>query len=138
MAAVSAGIEDRKTDTGRMKISSVELTVLDLVRYPHAAGGLDNIATIIADLGERIEARKLAALSSAFERSVTQRLGYLMERFGDADRAETLHKALPQGSALPWVELERSQSPDMDLSPELKERNERRHVIVRRIPERDE
>lgn len=138
MAAVSAGIEDRKTDTGRMKISSVELTVLDLVRYPHAAGGLDNIATIIADLGERIEAGMLAALSSAFERSVTQRLGYLMERFGDAHRAETLHKALPQGSALPWVELERSQSPDMDLSPELKERNQRWHVIVRRIPERDE
>src|SRR5580700_3533947 len=30
MAAVSAGIENRKTDTGRMRVSSVELTVLDL------------------------------------------------------------------------------------------------------------
>ncbi len=40
MAPVSAGIEDRKTDTGRMKVSSVELTVLDLLRYPRAAGAL--------------------------------------------------------------------------------------------------
>src|ERR1700730_6401330 len=30
MAAASKGIEDRKTDTGRMNISSVELTLLDL------------------------------------------------------------------------------------------------------------
>lgn len=40
MAPVSAGIEDRKTDTGRMKVSSVELAVLDLLRYPRAAGAL--------------------------------------------------------------------------------------------------
>jgi hypothetical protein len=38
--AVSAGIEDRKTNTGRMNVSSVELTALDLLRYPHAAGAL--------------------------------------------------------------------------------------------------
>src|SRR5271166_6811758 len=40
MAPVPAGIEDRKTDTGRMKVSSVELTVLDLLHYPRAAGAL--------------------------------------------------------------------------------------------------
>jgi hypothetical protein len=38
MAAVSEAIEDRKTDTGRMNVSSVELTLLDLMRYPHAGG----------------------------------------------------------------------------------------------------
>jgi hypothetical protein len=63
MAAASKGIEDRKTDTGRMNISSVELTLLDLVGYPHAAGGLDNIATIISDLADGIDAGKLATLS---------------------------------------------------------------------------
>src|SRR6202795_3305186 len=68
MAAVSEGIEDRKTDTGRMKVSSVELTLLDLVRYPHASGGLDNIATIIADLAACIDSEKLAKLSGKFER----------------------------------------------------------------------
>ena len=33
MEAAAAGIEDRKTDTGTMKISSAALTVLDLLRY---------------------------------------------------------------------------------------------------------
>jgi predicted transcriptional regulator of viral defense system len=138
MAAASKGIEDRKTDTGRMNISSVELTLLDLVRYPHAAGGLDNIATIISDLADRIDAGKLATLSEAYERSIRQRLGYLLDRFGQPPRAESLHAALPQGPALPWIELEPSQAVDPDLSPKRTERNERWHVIVRRLPERDE
>jgi predicted transcriptional regulator of viral defense system len=138
MGAISEGIEEQKTDTGRMKVSSVELTLLDLVRYPHAAGGLDNIATIISDLADRIDAGKLATLSAAYERSVSQRLGYLLDHFGQPERAEALHAALPKGSALPWIELERSQAGDPDFSPEPIERNERWRVIVRRSPERDE
>ena len=37
MEAVRAGVEDRKTDTGTMKISSAALTALDLLRYPQAS-----------------------------------------------------------------------------------------------------
>jgi predicted transcriptional regulator of viral defense system len=138
MAALGDGVEERKTDTGRMKISSVELTLLDLVRYPHAAGGLDAIATIISDLGDRIDAEKLATLSGKFERTLCQRLGYLLDRLGHAERAQALHAAVSHGSALAWIELERSQAADPDFSPEPTERNERWHVIVRRPPERDE
>jgi predicted transcriptional regulator of viral defense system len=138
IAAVSQGIEDHKTDTGRMKVSSVELTVMDLLRYPHAAGGLDAIATIISDLGDRIDPAKLAALSASYERSVSQRLGHLLDRFGHSERAEALHAALPHGSALAWVELEPSQAADPVFSPEPTERDERWRVIVRRPPERDE
>jgi len=138
MGAVTEGIEDHKTDTGRMKVSTVELTVLDLLRYPHAAGGLDTIATIIADLGDRIDPGKLAALSASYERSVSQRLGHLLDRFGHSERAEALHAALPHGSALAWVELEPSQAADPVFSPEPTERDERWHVIIRRPPERDE
>jgi predicted transcriptional regulator of viral defense system len=138
MPAVSGAIEDRKTDTGSVKISSIELTMLDLVRYPRAAGGLDNIATIISDLGEHIDPGKLANLSAAFERSVIQRLGYLLKSAGYADRVQALHDAMPKTPPLPWIELERSQAADPDLSPKPKERNERWHVIVRREPERDE
>jgi predicted transcriptional regulator of viral defense system len=135
--AVSKGIEDRKTDTGRMKISSVELTVLDLVRYPHAAGGLDNIATVISDLADQIDPPKLGNLSVAYERSVIQRLGYLLDHFGKPDRAEALRATVAKSSVLPWIELERSQaSPELSSAPQ--ERNERWHVVVRRAPERDE
>jgi predicted transcriptional regulator of viral defense system len=136
--AVGQGIEDHKTDTGRMKVSSVELTALDLLRYPHAAGGLDNIATILSDLGDRIDPGKLAALSVSHERSVSQRLGHLLDRYGHSERAAALRAALPQGPALPWVELEPSQAADPVFSPEPKERDERWRVIVRRPPERDE
>lgn len=136
---VSKGIEDHKTDTGRMKVSSVELTVLDLLRYPHAAGGLDNIATIISDLCDRIDPGKLAGLAASYERSVGQRLGYLLDCFGHSERAGALHAALPQGSALPWVELEPPQAAaDPVFSPAPITRDERWHVIVRRRPERDE
>jgi predicted transcriptional regulator of viral defense system len=138
MGAVSEGLEDRKTDTGRMKVSSLELTLLDLMRYPHAAGGLDNIATIISDLGDRIDAAKLATRAAAFERSVLQRLGYLLERFGPRERAQALHAALSHGSPLPWIELEPLRAADPKLSTEPEDRDARWHVIVRRPLERDE
>jgi predicted transcriptional regulator of viral defense system len=138
IAAVSKGIEDRKTDTGQMKVSSLELTVFDLVRYPHASGGLDNVATVISDLADHIDATKLADLSVAFERPVIQRLGYLLERFGDRERSEVLHATMAKRSALPWVELEHSQAAAAEFSLEPQERNERWHVIVRHAPERDE
>ena len=134
MAVVGEGIDDRQTDTGGMRISSVELTVLDLIRYSRAAGGLDNVATIIADLSDRIDPGKLAALSPAFERSISQRLGYLLERCGDSQHSKSLHKALSKNLPLPWVELEPKQAgPGLPM-----ERNERWHVIVRRSLEVDE
>lgn len=133
--AVEDGLEDHKTDTGRMKISGVELTALDLLRYPHAAGGLDHIATVLSDLGGRIDSVKLAALSGAFERSVVQRLGHLLGSLGHQDKAVHLHDALLRGPALPWVELEPVQAVDPDFAPEPTDRDERWHVIVRRPPE---
>jgi len=57
ISSVTSAIEDRKTDTGKMKLSSVELTFLDLLRYPQATGGLDNILTILAELGPKLESR---------------------------------------------------------------------------------
>jgi predicted transcriptional regulator of viral defense system len=135
MKAVAAGIEDCKTDTGRMNVSSVELTVLDLLRYPRAAGGIDQVATVLADLGGRIEPEKLGGLSVAFERSVIQRLGHLLERAGNGDRAGPMREALFAGRSPEWVELDRGET---DLEPEPIERDPRWRVVVRRAPEIDE
>jgi predicted transcriptional regulator of viral defense system len=138
LGPIAAGIVDRKTDTGHMKLSSPELTVLDLLRYPRAGGGLDNIATVIADLTERLNAEKLATLAAAYERSVSQRLGYLLDRFGQSERTQALHRMLTKRSTVAWAELEPSLAKDPDLAPAPQDRNERWHIIVRRLPEKDE
>ena len=137
MDAVANAIEQRKTDTGYMKVSSPELTALDLPRYPNASGGLDHVATVLCDLGGRIEPGKLAALSVAFERSVVQRLGYLLSRLGHGDRVKPLHQGLLERAPLPWVELEPAQAADVQRDSAPPERDETWRVIVRHPPEPD-
>ena len=137
MEGIADGIEQRNTDTGLMKISSVELTALDLLRYPRGTGGIDHIATVLVDLGRRIDPDRLAALSGAFERSVAQRLGHLLERLGYGAHTHALHDALTRGGGMFWVELDPLESADQDFSSAVVERNKRWRVKVRRPPEPD-
>ena len=90
MEAVVAGIEDRMTDTGTMKFSSAALTALDLLRYPQASGGMDNVATVLSDLGKMIDPGQIAALSASVERPVVQRLGYLLDHLGHENLTEPM------------------------------------------------
>ncbi|MXY42529.1 MAG: hypothetical protein F4Y50_00435, partial [Dehalococcoidia bacterium] len=76
LASIWSGVEEHKTATGYMKVSSPELTALDLLRYAPTVGGLDNVATILVELAGKIDAEKLAVLSKTFARSVVRRLGY--------------------------------------------------------------
>ncbi|MDR2215976.1 MAG: type IV toxin-antitoxin system AbiEi family antitoxin [Nevskiaceae bacterium] len=138
MAAVSSGIEDRKTQSGYMKLSSPELTALDLVRYRQSAAGLDNIATVLSELAERLQRKKLASLSNAFEKAVVQRIGHLLERLGHASIAEAMFTALSARGPRSWVELDPKQAGNPYLSPPPTERDELWRVIVRRPPEIDE
>jgi hypothetical protein len=120
-----------------MKLSSPELTALDLVRYPQSGAGLDNVATVLSELDERLRPKKLATLSGTFEKPVVQRLGHLLGRLGYPQIAETMFAALSSRSPLPWVELDPKQAGDPDLSPPPSERDARWRVIVRRPPEID-
>ncbi|AUZ83683.1 type IV toxin-antitoxin system AbiEi family antitoxin domain-containing protein [Methylophaga nitratireducenticrescens] len=138
MAAVQTGIEERKTDTGMMKVSSAALTAFDLLRYPQASGGLDNIATVLSDLGSAIDPKQLKALSLAMEKPVVQRLGYLLDRLGHGQVTESMHAAVQAKGAPRWTELDRKEASDPDFAPEPLERDERWRVIVRRMPEVDE
>ena len=137
MEGVAGGIEQRNTDTGLMKISGVELTALDLLRYPRGAGGIDHITTVLVDLGRRIDPDRLAAFSGAFERSVAQRLGHLLVWLGYGERTHALHSALTRGGEMFWVELDPLESADRDFSSAVVERDERWRVKVRRPPEPD-
>ncbi len=138
MEAVAAGIEDRKTDTGTMKISSAALTALDLLRYPQASAGIDNVATVLSDLGQKIDADQLAALSVTIERPVVQRLGHLLDRLGHVALTGPMLSALQKRGMASWTELDRQEARDPDFAPEPQERDARWRVVVRRAPEVDE
>ena len=138
MDEVAEGLEEHKTEAGFIKISGVELTMLDLVRYPHAAAGLDHIATVLRDLGPRFDPDKLANLSAAFERTIVQRLGYLLDQLGFSAQTGALHERLGRRRVLPWIELEPAHAKPDAVKHEPIERDARWHVIVNRIPEVDE
>ncbi|PWG61613.1 type IV toxin-antitoxin system AbiEi family antitoxin domain-containing protein [Spiribacter halobius] len=138
MEAVAAGIENRKTDTGTMKISSAALTALDLLRYPQASAGIDNVATVLSDLGQKIDADQLAALSVTVERPVVQRLGHLLDRLGHEALTGPMLSALQKRGMASWTELDRQEARDPDFAPEPQERDARWRVVVRRAPELDE
>jgi predicted transcriptional regulator of viral defense system len=74
--------EKKKTYTGYMKVSTAEATALDLVRYPHACGGLGNVATVLGELAEKMAPEPLAAAVQGAESAHVQRLGYLLELVG--------------------------------------------------------
>ena len=120
-----------------MQVSSIELTVLDLIRYPHASGGLDHIVTVLSDLSHQIKMRRLVRLAPHFERSVVQRLGFLLERFGDRQNVNVLRRVLKRYNRIPWAELDPARSSDPDFTPPPIERNEAWRVIVRRMPQPD-
>ena len=136
MALPIAGIEDRKTDTGTMKISSAALTALDLLRYPQASGGIDNVATVLAELAPAIEPNELASLSAQVERSVVQRLGYLLDWLGADRLARPMLHALRSKAPLRWTEFEReAHDPDFTLDPPLQDAKWR--IVAHRAPEPD-
>ena len=138
MEAVTHGIEDKKTDTGSMRVSSPELTALDLLRYPQAAGGLDNVFTVLKDLAPKIDPESLAQLSHTAERPVVQRLGYLLDGLDHGTRVAPMRAALEARGRPPWTELDRKEASDPDFAEDIRERDPRWRVIVRRHPEADE
>ncbi len=133
---VTRGIQLRKTPTGYMKISSPELTALDLVRYPNGTAGSDNLATVLKDLGPSLNAQKLAELSKSFERTVTQRLGYLLDYLGYENQTALLHKEI-SSSQFNWVELTPLRSSYADLLIPPVERDKKWRIIVRSHPDPD-
>ena len=138
LLGITVGLESRKTNTGKMQISSPALTALDLLRYSQASAGIDNVATVLSDLVDKIDAQELATLSRAFERPVVQRLGYLLDYLGFQETAKPMHEALIGRGTVSWTELDRKEIKDPDFAAEPIERNVHWQTIVRRLPEVDE
>ena len=84
---------ERNTPRGRVRVASPEATALELVGYAAQCGGLDNVASILADLGETLDASKLLQAVRDAPIAWAQRLGYLLDLTEHAKLAEAL--ALP-------------------------------------------
>lgn len=136
--SVSLGIVERQTRIGFYKISSPALTALDIVRYPLAAAGLDNIMTILTDLGNDIRPKQLAKLSRAFERPVIQCLGFFLDSLGFTRKAEKMYEELCKRGKIPWTELNQRESRTGRLVRPPLFRDRKWKLIVRRMPEPDE
>ncbi len=85
----------RNVPTGQVDVSTGEVTALDLVARPLAAGGLSNVATVLIQLADtdQIRDQRLMALERVYSASVVRRAGFLLETFADM-HLESLHEAV--------------------------------------------
>jgi len=123
--------------TGTMPVSSPEETAKDVMTYPRQCGGLNHQATVLSELTEAIDTKKLIALA---KRSGSffwiQRMGYILEHidtFYEKDRDRivgSLEKCIAQ-KKLRYVPL----SPDMPTKN--KPRNKKWHIIENTTIESD-
>ena len=73
--------KDFTVSSGYLKVATPELIAIDLLKFPKHAGGINNIATVLSELVESINAHKLIELAENLnERYQLQRLGYIIEK----------------------------------------------------------
>ncbi len=80
-----------KASNGYIPTSTPEMTTFDLVRYRKSSSSIDHIATVISDLSEQLEPRRLEEVANrSNEAPVIQRLGFLLDAVQRSDLAEPL------------------------------------------------
>ncbi len=92
---------DFKTSRGYLKVSTPEVTAFDVVGYPHHAGGLDNVVTVLAELAESLDAGQLSAIAWLSPVSWAQRLGYLLEFIDETELVEGLASYVAERKPVP-------------------------------------
>ena len=88
----------RNTPRGIIRIASPEATALELVAYPDRGGGLSNVATVLVELAESMEARALEVEARRAPMAWVQRLGYLLSLVDAEEYAAALDPVLGDGS----------------------------------------
>lgn len=83
-------VQSFNTPRGTILVSSPEATAFDLVGYQGQIGGLDQVATVLAELAEKLNPQKLVDVARNAPVPWAQRLGYLLGKVDAADRAESL------------------------------------------------
>ncbi len=97
-------VQNLNTPRGTVMVSSPEATALDLVGYTGHVGGLNQVATVLSELAEWLDAEKLAVAARTAPVPWAQRLGYLLEHLGLDAKTPAL-KAYVREHAKQWVAL---------------------------------
>ena len=84
-----------------MKISNPALTAADLIQYAKRVGGINRVATVLAELTDSIQPNAFDAnLLRHVPVTTLQRLGYLLDKvFDNQPLANTLYMALQNNKA---------------------------------------
>jgi len=98
-------VQSFNTPRGTILVSTPEATAIDLVGYQHHAGGLDQVATILSELAEKIDPRKLATVARTAPIPWAQRLGYLLEHIDASKKAARLKTYVKEHARLATVLL---------------------------------
>lgn len=101
--------------TGTIRVGTPETTAFDLVRYAHRAGGIDQVATVLVELGELLNPATLGEVATIVDDvAATQRLGYMLSTLGHSTATAGLINWIEQRTRAPHsVKLRR----ERDTSP---------------------
>jgi predicted transcriptional regulator of viral defense system len=94
-------VVERNTSRGTIRIASPAATAHELVGYPEHAGGLNNVATVLAELAESIDAESLVAEARREPLAWVQRLGYLLTLVDSSDLADALEPVIHERAPFP-------------------------------------
>jgi predicted transcriptional regulator of viral defense system len=122
---VGVGVTERmKTSSGYIPVSTPEMTAYDLIRYRKGASSIDHVATVLSELAERMNPKRLLAIAKkGGTMPVVQRLGYLLDLAEHGELAKPLHTLVEEAKPK-FIPLE-PQSSEV-----VAERNARWHVLV--------
>lgn len=121
-------LEQMKSVAGFARVSGVELTLLDCARYFRKAAGINGVAQIARDIGERADPHRLAMAAACYENSAVRRLGFLLEFAGHARQAKALDVCAEKAKSMKL--LNPSIRPLGGLGQQSYERNSRWKLII--------
>jgi predicted transcriptional regulator of viral defense system len=83
-------VQTLNTLRGSIAVSTPEATAIDLVGYPRHAGGFSQITMVLSELVERLDPQRLAQAAETAPVPWLQRLGYVLDHVGAADKTLAL------------------------------------------------
>ena len=119
-----------KVPSGYINVSTQESTALDLLRYLHQSGHLNNVATVLSELAETMDPEKIANAGNQMSIRYSQRLGYILDTLGFEALTKQLNKTV-SAKLTRYIPL-RSDTDDTVI-----EKNQKWHILVNEILETD-